>query len=109
MEDNFEKVEQRIADELIDLDLPLQGKPFTYWSFLLNYIFWNIKHDNLQKFSLIQLYNVVADEFDTNRFAAERALREGMRKMNKRIVEKYNIRTKITNGTVIKLFQLKVF
>ena len=48
-------------------------------------------------------------KFATNVYAAERALRNGTIKMKNRIQEKYKIKTKITNGTVVALFQLKVF
>ena len=104
MED-FKYINELIVEELIDLGLPIEGKSFLYWGYILTKIY----NHEIEKYSVINIYKDVAKKFDTNIYAAERALRNGTTKMKNRIQEKYKIKTKITNGTVVALFQLKVF
>ena len=101
MKNNKEKIE----NELIDLDLPLQGDSFMYWRELLSYV----DKKKIEMFEMFDLYNYLAKYYKKSLTSVERILRIGTEKMKKRIKEKYNINTKITNETIIRLFQIKVF
>lgn len=100
-----ENIEERIENELIDLGLPLQGNSFMYWRELLTYIFEN----NITTFTMMEIYHEFAERYKKTDSAVERCLRTGTEKMKKRIKEKYAIDTRITNETIIRLFQIKVF
>ena len=101
MKNNKEKIE----NELIDLDLPLQGDSFMYWRELLVYI----KTKNIEMYNMLDLYKVLGKRYKKSFTSVERILRTGTDKMKKRIKEKYGINTKITNETIVRLFQIKVF
>ena len=101
----MKNIKDKIEDELIDLDLPLQGDAFMYWRELLIYI----KNKNIQMFTMLDLYKKIGKHFKKSDSSVERILRTGTDKMKKRIKEKYGINTKITNETVVRLFQIKIF
>lgn len=103
---NKRTIKTVIDDELIDLGLPLQGKTFEYWEYVLNNLYWGWSNES---FSMMNIYDKVAKKFKTTSSRAERLLRYGVDKMKNNIIKKYNIKTKITNETIIKLFQLKIF
>lgn len=101
----MKKLKEIIENELIDLNLPLQGDSFVFWTELLLYI----KHKNIETFDMIKLYQQIAKRYKKTGHCVERSLRRGTLKMQNRIQEKYKINTKITNETVLRLFQIKVF
>jgi len=98
-------IKNKIVDELIDLDLALKGEAIEYWLELLLAEYENkIKSPNI-----MDKYEYLAKKHNCSISATERALRRGTDQMKNRIIEKYKIKTKITNEAVIVLFKLKVF
>lgn len=95
----------KIINELIDLNLPLNGRYFEYWVEVLLAEYYKIfKTDKITL-----KYKWLGDRFETTASAAERVLRHGQEFMKNRIAEKYKIKTKITNETIFTLFKFKVF
>lgn len=98
-------IEEKIENELIDLALPIEGNAFLYWKELLLAIY----NDKFEVFNMHSYYLFLAEKYNKSWQAVERILRYGISKMKKNIRKKYNIKTNITNGTLIALFQLKIF
>lgn len=98
-------IKDKIVDELIDLDLPLNGEVFEYWLDILMTEYNN----KFKTANVMERYIYLAQKHNCSLSAVERALRRGTYSMKERIIEKYNIKTKITNETIIILFKLKVF
>lgn len=95
----------KIINELIDLGLPMNGDYFKYWYELLT----TDCSKGFKDKNTTTKYKYIAKRFGTTYYAAERMLRYGKKMMEKRIEEKYNISSRITNETVIILFELMVF
>lgn len=98
-------IKDRIIDELIDLNLPLNGIVFEYWNEILLLEYKN----KFKSPNIMEKYEYLSKKHKSSISAVERALRRGTDSMKKRIAKKYKIKTKITNETVIILFKLKVF
>lgn len=98
-------IKNKIVDELIDLDLPLNGIVFEYWIEILEAEY---KH-KFRTPNMMERYEFLAKNHKVSISSVERALLRGTRDMTKRIIEKYSIKTKITNETIVILFKLKVF
>ena len=98
-------MKNKIVDELIDLNLPLNGIVFEYWNEILLLEYQN----KFKSPNITDKYEYLAKKHKSNVSAVERALRRGTELMRKQIVKKYKIKTKITNETIIILFKLKVF
>lgn len=99
-----EEIKRKITDELIDLGMPMHILGFDYWSYLIEYIYkYKLSTNNM-----MEIYEIVGKEFNTNPTRAERALRYAMEYVRENVREKYNIKSKITNESFIKLFILKV-
>ena len=98
-------IEEKIRQELIDLDCPFKDRVFTYWTELLVAEFYEtFKTPKMKK-----RYEWLAKKYNTTAGAIERVLIRGKSKMITRITEKYGIKTKITNESVVLLFKLKIF
>ncbi|MGM9881493.1 MAG: hypothetical protein ACI31S_01465 [Bacilli bacterium] len=103
---DYDKIKKdEIINELIDLGIKLNGDSINYWTELL----FEIYKGKFERFSIQSFYLYLAEKYNKTWTAVERILRYGTKQMEKRIREKYNIKTKITNETIIKLFQLKIF
>ena len=100
-----ENIKNNIINELIDLGLSLDGNSFDYWLELLLAVY-NEKFDS---FNMRNFYLYLGEIHRKKYSQIERILRYGSGQMRERIKEKYGIRTKITNATIIKLFQLQIF
>ena len=98
-------IKNKIVDELIDLDLPLNGIMFEYWTELLQAEY---KH-KFETANMMEKYIYLAVNHNSSIASVERGLLRGTREMEKRIREKYAIKTKITNETIVILFKLKIF
>lgn len=102
---NNEKIKNKIIEELIDLELPLTGLGFEYWVELLLAEYNN----KFKSPNITNRYAYLAKKHDSNSGAVERILRTGKENMEKRIKEKYKIKTKITNETILIIFRLNFF
>ena len=98
-------IKDKIINELIDLDLPLNGEVFEYW---LEVLQTEYKH-KFKTANMMERYIFLAEKHNRSVASVERALRRGTDAMKKRVIEKYNIKTKITNETIVILFKLKIF
>lgn len=98
-------IKNRIMNELIDLGLEMNGEYFMYWYQLLLADY----HKSFKDKNTMTKYSYLAKKNNNNINAVERILRYGKKMMEKQIIKKYNINTKITNETVIVLFELMVF
>jgi len=98
-------IKNRIVDELIDLELPLNGIAFEYWIEILLKEYNN----DFKSINMMERYEYLAKKYWCSISSVERALLRGIKLMEKRIRAKYKIKTKITNETLIILFKLKVF
>ena len=98
-------MKNKIVDELIDLGLPLNGIMFEYWTELL---LAEYKH-KFKTANMMEKYIYLAKKNNSSIASVERGLLRGTREMEKRIREKYEIKTKITNETIVILFKLKIF
>ena len=100
-----EKIKNKIVDELIALDLPLNGNYFEYWLTLLI----AFKNNKIKNFNMYKGYDYLASKFKTTTSRVERVLRYGTSFMKKTLKEKYNVNTKITNETIVRFFMFRVF
>lgn len=101
------EIKEKITDELIGLNIPLTGNSFVYWTELLMIVYKNGGKKHLR---LSSLYEIIAKKYDSTPAAIERVIRYSKNKMEKNLVEKYNITNdKITTTTFINVFILKVF
>ena len=99
------EIKNKIVDELIDLECPMHGNYFEGWLELLLAEY----NKEFKTDSVMERYKYIAKKINNTPSATERSLLYGKDLMVKRIREKYNIKTKITNETVILLFKLKIF
>lgn len=102
-------IKNKIFNELVDLGLPLNGVPFVYWNELLYTEYKN----EFNTPNIVEKYYYLAEKHNINKAAVERAveraLRRGKDSMKNRIKEKYNIKTKITNESIVLLFKFNIF
>ena len=81
------------------------GRSFKYWLDLLLYI----SESKLDSFNIMNFYDNLAKKYNSSSSRVERVLRYGKSKIEKQIMNKYNIKTKIQNETIVNIFILKVF
>lgn len=100
-------MKDKIVAELIDLELPLNGKGFMYWTDMLMFVYEN---QGKEKIKVTNLYRFLAEKYNSNYGAVERVVRLGRVSMEKRFREKYNVKYgKITVDSILKMFVLKIF
>lgn len=98
-------IEETIRKELIDLNCPFKDRVFNCWTELLVAEFF----ETFKTSKMRERYEWLAKKYNTTAGAIERVLIRGKAKMITRIAEKYGIKTKMTNESVILLFKLKIF
>lgn len=98
-------IKDKIINELIDLGITMQGNGLEYWlELLLAEYNGKFKHPNM-----MYRYEYLAKKYKSTTTRIERVLRHEKIIMEKRIREKYGVKTKITNESIILLFKLKIF
>lgn len=102
-----EKIEVKIFNKLINLGLPVNGLTIRYWDYLLLELY----NREEKRYKTTQLYNQIANEFNSTVYAVERVLRYGTEKMKNNIITQYNLPKdiRLTTTTIINLFLERIF
>ena len=100
-------MKDKIVKELIDLGVPTNSRGILYWTDILLYVY---KNKGRKKINLGDLYDYLAGKYDSTYFACERVVRYTKMKIENNVRKKYKIKDdRITIGTIINIFILKIF